>query len=176
MAYFGSRPKIPADLATIIHEIGKGVYMSYGVTGSGSNEWNATNYLKNNLAYNNVELLPSAGFEQQHATDMLNQGLPFYIDATSDGGRHAWVIDGYLAQLRDVYYYNDYDVLVNKSLQSRFLLHCNFGWTNEIADGYYISGLFNVGSPVDHEEGVDHNTAGAPYYFNRRFDIIKYSR
>lgn len=63
---------------------------------------------------------------------ILNGRAPAIICASSDAGRHAWVVDGYreteTKTLRPTGYYYDY--------QYDYYLHCNWGW-NGTANGYY---------------------------------------
>ena len=63
---------------------------------------------------------------------ILNRHEPAIICATSDAGRHAWVVDGYRETETKTPHPNGYDYVY----QYDYYLHCNWGW-NGIADGYY---------------------------------------
>ncbi len=61
---------------------------------------------------------------------ILNGREPAVICATTDTGRHAWVVDGYRETETKTPRPNGYDY------QYDYYLHCNWGWDGN-ADGYY---------------------------------------
>ncbi|MDO4770891.1 C10 family peptidase [Porphyromonas sp.] len=95
--------------------------------------------------------------KEEHTIEALKKGAPVFISSISGWvNGHAWVIDGYRIQQREIKTINPSNSeVVATEKESRTLVHCNFGWRG-IADGYYYFGVFNTKSgPVEVDKQVD---------------------
>lgn len=144
-------------LAKIIAEIGKECNMTYGVNASSSN----INYAKECLAiysrYSNLNIIDNP--ELPSIESMLTKLQPVHIrgNAKDGTGGHAWTIDGWLSQERNVQVYLD-NTLEKTYTENRKLVHCVFGW-NGTCDGYYNLNLFRV-----HTEGAKERESSESTY------------
>lgn len=77
---------------------------------------------------------------------MLMNHKPVFISAFSAPfSAHAWVIDGNLKQKQIVNKRKISDnSLISTFEVTREFIHCNFGWQDLSANGYYVSGVFNT--------------------------------
>ncbi len=190
---FGSsflKPGSPAynqadQLAAIISIIGNGVDMDYTASGSGSSARKAKRYL-DALGYGSVDMIKD--YNISDIKRMLEAGRPVYIsaymvdDSEDDKAGHAWVIDGILKQQREKTRrvidlvpngsggYR-YETTTHTSLETRELLHCNFGWAGS-SNGYFISGIFNSLRP---EFPDDPNGGRNGGLYNIDYKLITYN-
>jgi hypothetical protein len=132
------------DLAKIIKQIGEGVKTKYDSDKSSSYPSKAKKYFKKDkykVKYSNVE--KKEGYKLNHITSMLDKGLPVFIGANDKSNKgHAWVIDGSMTQERIGTELMMADT-VGHFTETRFLLHCNYGWEKGLCNGYYTSKMFN---------------------------------
>lgn len=166
--------RVIGDLSQIIYQIGRGVDMDYDSGGSSSSIGEAKRYLKSK-GYSKVD--KRKGYALGWIKTMLDgRGLPVYIRGQMNWEGHAWVIDGSMEQERYYIYTNDKGVFVRETLkETRYLLHCNWGWGG-LADGYYFSDVFDPSKgPVTSESGVDSSTPGTGgIHFKRWMSLIQY--
>lgn len=101
----------------------------------------------------------------KHPLFLLLVLVAVFVGALSGAANgHAWVIDGYMEQ----------ELRTSGSttaLDSRTLLHCNWGW-NGMCNGYYEAGIFNVktkGAVIKDENDRDatFKKAGKNYWIFR---------
>ncbi len=99
--------------------------------------------------------------------NMLNSGCPVFIGAMDSGSLegHFWVIDGY--RIQDLVGSN------GNTYGSRTLLHCNFGWKGSY-DGYYCSGVFEIGSGPEYNQYPDSNPDLIGNHYNWWYRMITY--
>ena len=144
-----------AAVATLIRAVGKSVLTDYGLDGSSSNIYNAA-YAFTSMGYGFLQI---NNYATKHAyKTIVDRGMPTYIrgvgydtDGNKTGG-HAWVLDGYYEYKRFIYDkpYNPFDPFILQDppkvigTEVHHLVHCNFGWVNGAANGYYLSGIFNL--------------------------------
>jgi hypothetical protein len=154
--------RIEEDIATIVRHIYLGVNAQPNLGGSGGTfAWPAAakKYMKWYLGY--IDAKKYESYKESKIEAMLNAGKPVFIGAVSGPldifcgiDAHAWVIDGSMTQQRIGRQYQG-GRLVGTTTQSRFLIHCNFGWKGK-CDGYYFPGVFNLKEgPVAVEEDLD---------------------
>jgi len=112
------------QVANLMQQIGKGVGMIYGCSGSKANSGDAINFLKK-LGFS------VGGLVSYNSTNAINSIKRRAIYTTHDGC-HAWVIDGYMKRRKTSNGVNfDYHYI-----------HNNWGWYGG-DNGYYSSGVFN---------------------------------
>ena len=114
-------------VAHLMSDVGIAVNMQYSPNGSGTQDGNALNALREYFNYD-ATIITKADEGPYHFTEIikneLRNGFPLYISGSPGGGRsgHAWVADGF-----------DRDDLI----------HMNFGWGGN-ADGYYSLKALNL--------------------------------
>lgn len=141
--------------ASLLHEIGERVDMSYGVGGSGA------------VSSKVVSALSSLGYKHSSYDDYslsgviasLDKDMPVYIRATDGTSGHAWVVDGskYICKNTKTYEVSSTTLskLVADEYVEQWYLHFNYGWGGA-DDGYYLacqkehgSGQIIVGGAYD---------------------------
>lgn len=164
-------------LARIIAEIGKECQMEYGIDGFGASILNAKNCLSRYSKYRNLTI--NSNPEISDIETMLLNLHPIYIRGEAADGTcgHAWTIDGWIIQERNVNVYKDNN-LTNSYTENRKLVHCVFGW-NGTADGYYNYKLFRINSEGaklrEENESKYSNTASGCKDLENNFKIITYN-
>ncbi len=144
------------ELARRIHDIGIGVEMNYGISGSSASNLNARRFLANS-GYNNVHERRANNVDyvyyMYHNTPLYISGYHRFADDNVIG--HAWVLDGmvdfsiYIKRYIEGYEIDMPCVILNN------LVHCNYGWAGH-CDGYYEYSLFDLSSgPVTDDEYLD---------------------
>jgi hypothetical protein len=124
--------------------------------------------------YDNVDL--DWGYEEDKIIDMLKKGNPVFISAVSGlVSGHAWVIDGYIGRSTAIYTTDDLGRRIVTIAPSPYLVHCNWGWKNGNANGYYYSGIFNTKNGPD-EFGANDHTYSSYNDYNPTwaFSVITY--
>lgn len=68
-------------------------------------------------------------------------------DGTGLKYSHGWALDGYIERTKTVekQYYILGEEKIVKSTTKTDLIHCDFGWENKYCNGYFVSGIFNLG-------------------------------
>lgn len=117
-------------VADYLRYIADGVHTNYGVSGSGANIPNTTNFYIDEIRLSNVTIYNDNGsftFQEQMKL-RLKRHLPINVFAGFTEGNHAFIIDGYIEQVK----------YVNRNLSlMRNVFHINWGW-NGVGDGYYV--------------------------------------
>ncbi len=136
------------SIARLIADIGISVNMIYELNGSGALTRNASNALERYFDYQ-TKVIEAKELEQeeflQYIKAELDNNFPIYMEGTSSqGGAHAWVVDGY---------------------DSAGLLHINWGWSG-MSDGYFDLRMLN---PT--KKGAEFS-AGVSGGFNREVAIL----
>lgn len=92
-------------------------------------------------------------------SDMLKKGYPVFISAIpkkwSKG--HSWVIDG-----------------AKYSTESKYLVHCNFGWKG-LCNGYFSTSCLNP-SRADSYDNFTGDEKNSNYTYNWHFRVITYEK
>lgn len=116
------------------------------------------------LGYRNVSL--NWGYDENQVLTSLDRGCPVFMSAIAPlFAGHAWVIDGYIKR----------NYVSNKGnvLDSRTLVHCNWGWLGN-CNGYFTSGVFRTqyAASYDFSQGnlADDN------YMSLTFNTITYDK
>ncbi len=121
--------------------------------------------------YANVDLQGS--YDQYAILRMLENNKPVYISASDDVlGGHAWVIDGYLGQVRTKYYMY-YSSVFSEELEGRYLMHCNFGWSGG-SNGYYVSDIFNTTIGAVNPNSTPRDSVSTDTQFDKYYEVITY--
>ena len=107
------------------------------------------------------------GYHGNTVLNMLDSGNPVFIGAIDRSSLegHFWVLDGYRIQNLVGSNGNTYG--------SRTLLHCNFGWKGSY-DGYYYSGVFEIGSGPEYNQYPDSNPDLIGNHYNWWYRMITY--
>lgn len=151
------------QLANLMKIVGKGVGMNYTWNGSGAPINRTYNFITSTL---NFDADAISSYSHSAIYQSLSNSCPVYIQGFNgpdpeDSG-HAWVIDGCKTETEIEYeriYQTTVDNPTNPINPKEWLLvstrvlsetstanvHCNWGW-NGSSDGYFISGVFDVGS------------------------------
>ncbi len=126
------------------------------------------------FGYQNV--VRDYGYSETKVRDMLQNNNPVFIAAISGlFGGHAWVIDGFIDRNRSKKDYNSDGVIVNTTIETQRLMHCNFGWQGG-CNGYYTSGIFNTKKgPTDRESYETYWGKTSDSNFDWAFHIITYN-
>lgn len=108
-------------VATLMHDIGRSVKMSYHYVESGANGVNAIQGIVDHFGYSKKALiLQGDAYRRSEWADRLQENIstygPTYFSGQSDRGGHAFILDGYTT--------TDY-------------FHINYGWGG-IDNGYYL--------------------------------------
>lgn len=147
-------PSTATDSANIAHWvrfIGKKCCTFYGsLCGAGGKDYGlatpaaARDFFKNYANYKNVAKVSK--YDSVLVQSMLMNHKPVFISAFSAPfSAHAWVIDGNLKQKQIVNKRKISDnSLISTFEVTREFIHCNFGWQDLSANGYYVSGVFNT--------------------------------
>ncbi len=125
-------------VALLMKACGYGVYMGYGVDGSGANSNKVVGAMTELFKYKkNLKLVSVADLQKNSIflstlMDEINAGRPIYCDGyengkTGEDAFHAYVIDGYVTLKGD------------KNLDY-FYVHFNFGWGGGMNGWYQIKG------------------------------------
>lgn len=160
--------------------LGKNCNVSYDTDGSSALATGAKRTLKN-YGFQNVTKRTGFGRKNQNrAVAMILAGKPVYLGARGDKYvpkkktykvcGHAFVLDGFVERYRekvDSTFYTDgtYHVDIGRS-PKQYLLHINWGWENNLNNGYYtLSDEFwllknyqqwNDDNTCSHDEQIHH--------------------
>jgi hypothetical protein len=178
--------------ALLIWFIGLDVNMDWDVGGSGASSADAIDLLQD-LGYS----APSRqNYSYTPVLNSLNNDRPVYIKGTtnqgflgltSSGGRHSWLIDGYLKQQQTVTVTYTWHPILNIPTPitrtrvlpeaftttetynySREFFHNNFGWHGK-DNGYYVPGIFDTGGEGNGSElPSDTRSTAGNYQYNLR--------
>ncbi len=151
------------SIAQVCRTIADQCNMIYGIDGSSSNIINAKNCLKNYFGYKNLNITYSVN--EENILPMLKQGLSIYCrgyDALRIVG-HAWVLDGGLFQRRRCRSYYNPTGSYLEYFESRFFVHCNWGW-NGSCNGYYVLDMFDLSDgPIIVDDDLNTNNKERNY-------------
>lgn len=159
-SYFGfSQSK--SELAHLVRDLGNDIGATYGVKGTGGKPQKAVKWLRKygkNTAATTSEWTHFKtdkmvrGMETRDALILMSatsRTRDFIIFNLPKGG-HTWVIDGFIRATKK-----------NSNESECVLLHCCFGWTDRIADGYYLGSTFDTTKgPIIKEDGDDSDANG----------------
>lgn len=109
-----------------------------------------------------------SGFQEEYITGW------FIFSTTRHRIGHAWISDGYLRQERTVKkVYRLTKEVLNTKIESRVLLHCNWGWGG-YSDGYFIPGVFDAKKPTvaDSWTRAESVNGSSPCYFQYKVENI----
>lgn len=157
------------QVARLVERIGKHVYMDYGCDGSGATTSDAVEYLRK-LGYKygvsgyfNEHWELGQGYDHTTVFNSLNKGQPVLARGNSlkttylgfintYSGGHAWVVDGYIFQKRQIRYtvqmyqlgrgYVGTPYIISGYTLPIFYLHNNWGWGSD-TNGYFVAGSFD---------------------------------
>jgi hypothetical protein len=176
------KTRIENDIATVVRHIYLGVKAKPNYGGSGGTfAWpaDAKKYMKKKLGYGGAKKYES--YKASKIDAMIDAGKPVFIGAVSgpldifcgiDG--HAWVIDGSVHQTQEVKVYSDGEYCTTLE-NDRYLIHCNFGWTNAKCSGYYTHDVFDLTEgPVAVEDGDNIKDETDNAHYDKCFRIITY--
>lgn len=147
--------------------------MSYNITGSGAYDSNVPRTFENfgytsggqnesydyDLLYEKIGEGPAYISGYSHQTTKTFLGITVRIEY--EGG-HAWVIDEILEQRRQCIKYINGEKK-STQMQSRRLVHCNFGWNGSF-NGYYYSANFNTNEGPVLKSTNESNNQESGYY------------
>ena len=143
------------EIARLIHEVGVGCEMQYGLNGSSSTSDKVVRYFRN-IGFHNAG---STGcYSNDRVLSSLKARVPLlaggYKGFLGFGGGHEWVIDGFRTFRRTVtvhvswrflWWGEDYTYSYDEYCND---VHCNFGWGGDQdtpgCNGYYNSGAFST--------------------------------
>lgn len=129
--------------ANIIRQIGDGIGVSYGIDASSASLGEVARYLKD-LGYNAVQYFYNDQNKLKIITCLLHKKCPVIIRGRNSGEGHQWLIDGYYLQ---------------ETCSYDYYLHCNYGWRETSANGWYHIDMF------ESEDDGD-------IYYNKRMKFI----
>ena len=161
-------------IAELVLAIGDAVDMQYGCGTEGDMNGSHPSVLFNNdgnAFWNmNYESTGHYNYNFDLVKSDIDASRPVYASGYRDSnwigfrwGGHAWVMDGYNVQNREVTtedYYMDpltggilrIDV-IDRYTEEQKLIHCNWGWRGK-SDGWFIEGLFDCNEIVEPDSGV----------------------
>lgn len=131
----------------LLRMIGSGCDSWYFYNGTFTFPSEATSFMRR-IGINNAH---SYKYSFSRVRQMLNNGCPVIIYGVPGiyiHDSHCWNIDGYKIRER-TFTYNRYEegILVETKTwkETSEMVHCDFGWGRK-SNGYYTSGVFNLGS------------------------------
>lgn len=153
-------------VANYLRFVADAVSTNYGSDGSSSNISYASIFYRENVLLNNVSIYDydeTMSFRSR-MMERLQYHLPIHIRSSSDDGGHAFIIDGYMTQVK-------YITTTMGALRDVF--HINWGWYGS-GDGYYMMPNLNSRDRVGYDSETDPgNSAGLSNA--RDIRIITYS-
>lgn len=148
--YWDSMPKKASEydsseearsVSYLINDIGKAVFMDYGVDASGAFDKDCPAALEQ-FGYTYSSYSDYATYK---VTESLENNMPVYMRGTDTrrGKGHAWVADGYYEIVSTVTYYlvSDLSIVHTDELSRTTYLHINWGWDG-YDDAYYLAYAF----------------------------------
>lgn len=141
------------EVAKLIYHCGVSVDMNYGDNGSGSYSGDAMlalgNYFKYNSSMMSYESKSSSSNWDWKIKNDLDNGRPiFYRGEKSNGGGHAFVLDGYQGSNNDHYHFNwGWGANFNNYCYLTALIPSNISGYNYTLNQHAIFGIEPVGSP-----------------------------
>ena len=138
------------EVSHLIKDTGLAAKTVYGEKASSSNIKLAKHAMENVMGYS---VTRKNYFNSDNIRNELDNKRPVFQSGKSrkPSGGHAWVIDGYYVinikeyqvEYKDSTYNEELETkLINESM--KYYFHCNFGWQGELANGYYLDGLFDT--------------------------------
>ncbi|WP_315599500.1 C10 family peptidase [Porphyromonas endodontalis] len=144
-------------IAKLLRDIGEGVHMDYGSSGSGASSDNALAYMRSlNFSCENLQ-----DYSVSKIKESILNGYPVYIegfrykDEVNKTGYtgHAWVIDGVGVRRRRVQCYH-LGKLVARFFETDNIVACNWGW-GEGWNGYFLADVLTPGDAISFDKGAD---------------------
>ena len=105
--------------------------------------------------YNSYDIINNLKIDGRLIYTIGYTGRKKFIITFSHSGGHAWVMDGLIAGKKDG--------------NSRYLVHCNWGWNGD-SNGYYLNDVFNITSGAEILDGS--STAEANFKYNTQYSTI----
>ncbi len=187
--YYGGIPSSQAqqEVANYIYCIGRKIGAKY--TDNDDSQTKAPLDVFDDLI-EEIGLSTSASFisvgltNRATARNIVMDKGPFCMQGTSDGGAHAWVVDGwneYETVIKDVYYQAITGTIIREEVLSRMivpLMHCNMGWSGK-CDGYYSGTITGFDTTIPLSQDMINPSIGdisysEGYNFNREFYMVTY--
>lgn len=177
---YGHYPAEALDMAAkLVADLGRpeNLNMNYGIDASSASMDNVARTFRN-FGYTSVGPLQDlncrtekpllvVGYARRQTVLDKVMGIPVTHYNYSDG--HAWVIDGSMAQTRNVYTYLYNGTLAKTETETRSLFHCNWGWSGQ-NNGYYLAEAFNtIKGPEVRSTSYWEGAAG---YYRFRLEMI----
>lgn len=134
-------------VANYLRFVADAVQTNYGADGSSSNITHASNFYANNVLLNNVNIYnysETMSFRAQ-MMERLRYHLPIHMRSSSDQGGHAFIVDGYMKQVK--YISTTLGIV-------REVFHINWGW-NGNGDGYYLMPDLGGSDRVGYDSEID---------------------
>ena len=105
--------------------------------------------------YNSSDIINNLKMDGRLIYTRGNTGRKKFIITFSHTGGHAWVMDGLIAGKKDG--------------NSRYLVHCNWGWEGD-SNGYYLNNVFNITSGEEILDSV--SNVEANFKYNTQYSTI----
>lgn len=144
-------------VAKLLRDIGDGVHMDYGASGSKASSDDALSYMRS-LKFLCEDL---QDYSISKIKESVLNGCPVYIEAfrykdevnkTGYGG-HAWVIDGVGVRRRRVECFH-LGKLVARFFETDNIVACNWGW-GAGWNGYFLADVLTPGDDISFDKGSD---------------------
>lgn len=162
--------KFNRQVAHLLRGIGDDLGNKWGIGGTGASTQDVPNILRS-LGYTNVPDCTPYGISD--VIYSLSRKRPVILRGDSEkyttgwwlweeihySGGHAWICDGYIKQERITEGYfsygppNDRRYKRWRRRESRFFLHCNWGWGG-YDNGYFLEGVFDTKRPIRREQNI----------------------
>lgn len=128
------------------------------------------------LGYQNVVLhRDGTNCNMSRIYSSLDNDYPVLISAMADkitAGGHSWVIDGYRKERRfGAKYGEETGDYYGQEVEEREMVHCNWGWSGGLHNGYFYAGVFSSHNPVIPDQT---QMGGDPHLYNQFYRVITY--
>lgn len=159
-------------VAKLLRDIGEGVHMNYGPSGSGASSANALAYMRSlNFSCENLQ-----DYSVSKIKESILNGYPVYIegfrykDEVNKTGYtgHAWVIDGVGVRRRKVECFYG-ERLIGRYFETDNIVACNWGW-GKGWNGYFLADVLTPGDAIilNKETGDDKPVQKGYYHLGVR--------
>lgn len=162
-------------VAKLVHSSGVGCDMTYGFMGTDKSYAtpNAAKKFMQNLGYENVKR--HFGYDLDVIISQLRNDCPILIGAISGVvNGHAWVVDSYkkIHKIKSLIRSNG--TIVSQTIEriSNYV-HCNWGWANAMNNGWFVSGLFDVGEAYEYD---NNDRTSSDLDFDKFFRMVTYDK